>query len=68
MSRQRDIYRILDEGPSTAAEVAVELGITVRLASANLAELRRKGTVTSRPHSGGTAHRAVVNLYALAAA
>jgi predicted ArsR family transcriptional regulator len=53
MRRSDQIYQILNEGPSTAAEVAIELGITVRLASANLAELRRKGTVTSRPHSGG---------------
>lgn len=68
MSRAQHICQLLEEGPATAAEIAAELGIKVTLASAHMADLRRKGRVTSRPFRDINAHRQVVNLYSLVAA
>lgn len=65
MSRIERINQILAEGPATASEIAAELEISLRLTSAHMADLRRRGKVASRPFYINGAARHTVNLYSL---
>ena len=62
------ILEVLREGPSTADEVALELGMNEREVGNRLGEMKRHGLVTGRPFYGdATTDRRgrPPNLYAL---
>lgn len=66
MKRQSHILKSLSDGPATASEISAEFGISIKLASAHLTDLRRRGKVVSKPFHQEGGHRHVVNLYGLA--
>jgi len=60
---KKKIVGILEEGPSTSTEVAIELGMDLRLISAHLCNLREDGLIKS---SKFAKPGRMVNLYSLA--
>lgn len=48
-SQEARIYRVLEEGPATAPEVATSLGMDRKLTSAHLNNMRARGVVRVTP-------------------
>ena len=49
-SKRQRIIAMLDQGPVLTTEVAAELGIPLRVASAHMSNLRTLGMVTATDH------------------
>ena len=67
MTRTKQIIDVLAEGPSTAEEVAIELGLPMPIVSAMLTDLKRRRKITASRYYKPEAvqGRNAVNLYAL---
>jgi predicted ArsR family transcriptional regulator len=68
-SKRQRIIAMLHEGPVMTNEVAAELGISIRLASAHLTNIRNLGMVSVKrcevkPESAGTSYRHIWSLVA----
>lgn len=48
-SRREQLLRVLEEGPSTSGEVAIETGMTAKLAASYLGKLAEAGHVRREP-------------------